>query len=94
MHKGKGKGGGEVMTATNMCSNFGGFRSCPPLYTEYVDFLGCNLCTEYVDFLGCNLCTEYVDFLGCNLCTEYVDFLGCNLCTEYVDFGYKLQWLK
>ena len=28
---GGGGGGGEVMTATNMCSNFGGIRCRPPL---------------------------------------------------------------
>ena len=33
MHKrkgGGGGGGGGVMTATNMCSNFGGFKYSPP----------------------------------------------------------------
>ena len=29
----KGGGGGEVKTAINMCSNFGGFRGSPPLNT-------------------------------------------------------------
>ena len=33
LHKGKE---GKVMTATNMCSNFGGFRCIPPLSAGFL----------------------------------------------------------
>ena len=29
-----GRGGGEVMTATNICSDFGGFRLSPPMVNK------------------------------------------------------------
>ena len=47
------KKGGKVMTATNMCSNFGGFRCSPPLVNRiFVRVSSCLFCCICIIVVG------------------------------------------